>query len=129
MLNIDKEKLKTDFKTKDYNSFFKQAYDITDYVCSRNYNIRDPEVRMDYVQDCLANLQLKINQGKVQEDNNLFSFIIQNSSFRILEILRKERKRNNKVKFVSYDLLDDLHNVVDFKSRSVEENEDTVWNI
>jgi hypothetical protein len=126
MLNIDKEKLKTDFKTKDYNSFFKQAYDITDYVCSRTYNIRDPDTRMDYVQDCLANLQLKINQGKVQEDNNLFSFIIQNSNFRILEILRKERKRNTKVKFVSYDTLDDFHNIIDFSKQDVEGNEDFV---
>lgn len=116
MLKIDKERLKLDFKAKNYNSFFKQAYDITDYVCSRTYNIRDPDTRQDYVQDCLANLQLKINQGKVQEDNNLFSFIIQNSNFRILEILRKERHRNNKVKFISYDMLDDLHNVIDFNN-------------
>jgi hypothetical protein len=123
MLRIDKEKIKMDFKTKNYNSFFKQAYEITDYVCSRVYNIRDPDTRADYVQDCLANLQLKINQGKIQENNNLFSFVISNSNFRILEILRKERNRNNKVKFISYDLLDDLHNVIDFNKQTVEVEE------
>jgi DNA-directed RNA polymerase specialized sigma24 family protein len=116
-LCINKEKLKTDFKTRNYNSFFKQAYDIT-------YNIRDPDLRADYVQDCLANLQLKINQGKIQEDNNLFSFIMANSNFRILEILRKERNRNTKVKFISYDMLDDLHNVIDFNKQEIMEEEE-----
>jgi hypothetical protein len=116
MLKVDKEQLKRDFNSKNYNAFFKQAYYITDFVCGKTYNIRDPDIRADYVQECITNLHCKIIQGKVDGSKNLFSFIIQNSNYRILEIMRKERKRNKKVKMISYNILDDLHNVIDFEA-------------
>ena len=105
MLNIDKEQLKQKFKLRDWDFVFNAAYQITDFILVQTYKITDGEIRQDIIQECCENLYKKILQNKVQENNNLFSFIWQNSDFRIREILRKERKRKTIASFVSYDTL------------------------
>lgn len=105
MLNINKEELIQKFKKRDWEYVFNAAYRITDYILVQNFKITDADVRQDLVQECCENFYKKILSNKVQEDNNLFSFIWQNSTFRILEILRKERKRKAIASFVSYDTL------------------------
>jgi DNA-directed RNA polymerase specialized sigma24 family protein len=105
MLNIDKKELTQKFKEKDWKYVFDAAYKITDFILIQSFKINNSEVRQDIAQECCENFYKKILQNKVQEDNNIFSFIWQNSKFRILEILRKERKRKDIVNFVSYDNL------------------------
>jgi len=103
MLSINKDELIQKFKLKDWDYVFKATYEITDYILIQNFRILDNDIRQDMVQECCENLYKKILQNKVKEDSNLFSFIWQNSTFRILEILRKEKKRKSIAFFVSYD--------------------------
>ena len=45
----------------------------------------------------------KIEQGKVDGSKNLMSFVWQNSTYRILEMFRKENNRNRIARFISYE--------------------------
>jgi DNA-directed RNA polymerase specialized sigma24 family protein len=103
MLDVDKEKLNKSFNEGDMTYFFSEAHRITDFVLSRNYKVFDEEKREDMTQECLMNLWKKIQQGKVDGSKNLMSFIWQNSTYRILEIFRKENNRNRIAKFISLD--------------------------
>lgn len=100
-MNIDKEKLSRKFKNKDWNYVFKDALKITEFLLITKFKIYDLEIRNDYNQECAENLLKKIKQGKCDPDKNLFAFIWKNSTYRILEILRKNRNRKRIVKFVS----------------------------
>lgn len=102
-MEIDKEKLNKYFLEGDMDSFFKEAGKISSFLISQHFNIYDKDVAEDMKQECLENLWKKIKQGKVDGTKNLFAFIWKNSSFRILEILRKENKRRNKIQFIEYD--------------------------
>ena len=118
-MNIDKEKIKVAFKEKDYDYLFEQAREITDFLLVQKFKITDDEERKDWSSECLANLWLKITQNKVKEDQNIFSFIWQNSTFRILEMLRRKTSREKKIKFISYDSVIgdlDFKNYVDFQA-------------
>jgi len=103
MLDIDKIELNQKYNEGDMNYFFDKANKITDFLLSRNYKIIDPEKRADMAQECMLNLWKKIEQGKVDGSKNLMSFVWQNSTFRILEIFRKENNRNRIAQFVSLD--------------------------
>jgi DNA-directed RNA polymerase specialized sigma24 family protein len=103
MLKVNKIDLNKEYNKGDMNYFFKEAEKITDFILSRNYNVYDPEKRADMTQECLLNLWKKIEQGKVDGSKNLMSFVWKNSTYRILEMFRKENNRNRIVKFVSYD--------------------------
>lgn len=103
MLNIDKEKLNERYNAGDMTYFFSEANRIADYVLSANYKVFDDDKRADMTQECMENLWKKVEQGKVDGSKNLMSFIWQNSTFRILEIFRKENNRNRIAKFVSLD--------------------------
>lgn len=116
VLNVDKEELKERFKQKDWDYVFNQAYSISDYIISKKFKIIDPDIKDDIKQECVENLYKKIQQNKVDADRNVFSFIWQNSNFRILEILRKNGHRKKIAQFMSFDN-------ADFKA--YEENGDT----
>lgn len=103
MLDINKTELNEKYNKGDMNYFFKEADRITDFILSRNYKVFDPEKRADMTQECMLNLWKKIEEGKVDGSKNLMSFIWQNSTFRILEIFRKENNRNRIAQFVSLD--------------------------
>jgi len=103
MLDIDKNELNQKYNEGDMNFFFEKADRITDFILSRNYKVFDSEKRADMTQECMLNLWKKIEQGKVDGSKNLMSFIWQNSTFRILEIFRKENNRNRIAQFVSLD--------------------------
>lgn len=102
-MDIDKEKLNESFLEGDMESFFKEAAKISSFLIVNNFKIYDRDRIEDMTQECLENLWKKIQQGKVDGTRNLFAFIWRNSSFRILEILRKENNRNKKVQFYEYD--------------------------
>jgi DNA-directed RNA polymerase specialized sigma24 family protein len=105
-LDIDRVELSKRFKEKDWNYVFSEAYRISGFLLSNKYKIFDSEEADDMKQECVLNLLKKIEDEKVDPDRNLFSFIWQNSNYRILEILRKERNRKNIASFVSFDLAD-----------------------
>lgn len=105
-MNVNKEKLKEAFKNGDWDEVFKCANIIADFLCSKHFKIYNLDDREDIVQECLLNFHKKIIEGKVDENNNIFSFIWANSRFRILEILRKDRKRKEKASFISFDNLE-----------------------
>lgn len=106
MLDINKEELKERFQKEDWNYVFDKVYRISDFIISRNFKIRDLDRAEDMKQECAENFLKKINQGKVDGTNNVFSFIWKNSTYRILEILRKENNRNRIARFLPYDLVD-----------------------
>jgi len=60
LLEIDKEKLNLKYNSGDMEYFFIEANKITDYVLSRNFNVRDEDKRADMVQECLLNLWKKV---------------------------------------------------------------------
>ena len=111
--------MKVAFKEKDYEYLFKQAREITDFLLVQKFKIEDSDERNDWSAECIANLWLKIKQNKVKEDQNIFSFIWQNSTFRILEMIRKKTSREKKIRFVSYDSVYkdmDYSNYVDYQA-------------
>ena len=103
MLDIDRQELQIKFQLEDWDYVFDKVYKISDFLISSKFKIKDKEVVNDIKQECAINFYKKILDNKVRPDKNLFSFIWQNSTFRILEILRKERKRNEIARFVSYE--------------------------
>ena len=104
-MNINKNQLMKEFKVKNYGYVFKDAYQIAEFLISEKYKINDKDQSEEMIQDCLESLWDKILKGKVKEDKNLFAFIWTNTNFKILDILKKERRRNKIAKFVSYELL------------------------
>ena len=102
-MDINKEKLSERFKEEDWNYVFKEAMKIADFVVSGTFKIYNKDVKEDMIQECLLNFYKKILQNKVDPNKNLFAFIWKNSRFRVLEMLRKQRKRNDIVHFFSYD--------------------------
>ncbi len=105
-MDIDKEKLIELYAKGDMNSFFKEAEKISSFLIMHQFKIYDKDVIEDMTQECLENLWKKIVQGKVDGSKNLFAFVWRNSSFRILEILRKENNRRKKAQFFEYDEID-----------------------
>ena len=103
MLDIDKDELNKKYNEGDMDYFFDKANRITDFLLSRNYKVFDPEKRADMAQECMLNLWKKVEEGKVDGSKNLMSFVWQNSTYRILEIFRKENNRNRIAQFVSLD--------------------------
>ncbi|RLD64550.1 MAG: hypothetical protein DRJ01_00520 [Bacteroidetes bacterium] len=103
MLDINKDILNEKYNEGDMEYFFDKASKIADFVLTKTYKVYDTEKRADMVQECLENLWKKVQQGKVDGSKNLMSFVWQNSTFRIKEILRKEKNRNRIAPFISYD--------------------------
>lgn len=105
-MDIDKDKMALKFSEGDMEYFFREAEKISSFLIVNNFKIYNREVAEDMKQECLENLWKKVSQGKVRKNNNLFAFVWKNSTFRILEILRKEKNRKNKVQFFEYDELE-----------------------
>jgi len=106
MLDIDKEELRLRFVKEDWEYVFDKVYRISEFILMRNYKIYNPEIVEDMKQECAENFLKKITQGKVDGTKNIFSFIWKNSTFRILEILRKEGNRRKIAYFLPYDAVD-----------------------
>ena len=123
MLDIDKDKLKEKFKEGDWEYVFDKVYRISGFIISRNFRIYDPDKADDMKQECAENFFKKIEKNKVNPEQNIFSFIWKNSTFRILEILRKENNRKRIANFISFDLADfEVYKDDSITMRYVEEN-------
>ena len=106
MLDIDKEELKNRFVKSDWEYVFDKVYKISEFILIKHYNIYNHDILEDMKQECAENFYKKIEQGKVDGTRNIFSFIWKNSTFRILEILRKEGNRKKIAYFMPFDLVD-----------------------
>jgi DNA-directed RNA polymerase specialized sigma24 family protein len=102
-MDVNKELLKESFLKKDFNTFFKEARTIADFVAVRKFGIFNDEERHDINQECLENLWIKITANKVDSTKDLFAFIWKNSEFKIMEIKRKENRREKIAPMYSYD--------------------------
>ena len=102
-MDIDKEKLQYYYVSGQMDDFFREADRISSYLIYSFFKIYNKDVAEDLRQECLENLWKKITQNKVDPTKNLFAFIWKNSYWRVMEILRKEGKRKNKVQFCEYD--------------------------
>ena len=102
-MDVNKELLKESFLKKDFNTFFKEARTIADFVAVRKFGIFNDEERYDINQECLENLWIKITANKVDSTKDLFAFIWKNSEFKIMEIKRKENRREKIAPMYSYD--------------------------
>lgn len=107
-MEIDKIKLQEYYKQGDFENFFKEAKVITDFILIRTFKVFDHDRREEMSQECLENLWKKVIQNKIDPDKNLMSFIWTNSKNRVLEIFRKQRRRDSIAKFVSYEYSDFL---------------------
>lgn len=115
-MDINRELLTEKFNEGDFNTFFKEAMKIADFVIADQFKIYDIHIKQDMLQECMENLWKKIQQGKVDPTKNLFAFIWRNSQFRILEILRKEKRRKEIVHFTAYDDIDGETDYFDYIS-------------
>ena len=106
MLNVNKEELKNKFIEEDWDYVFDKAEKISDFIISRRFKIYDLHIKEDIRQECLVNFWTKIQAGKCDPERNVFAFIWQNSTYRILEILRKENNRKRIAKFMSFEAED-----------------------
>lgn len=107
-MDIDKEKMALKFQEGDMEYFFAEAEKISSFLIVNHFKIYERERIEDMTQECLENLWKKITQGKVHAHRNLFAFVWRNSTFRILEILRKENNRKKKAQFFEYDELEGI---------------------
>lgn len=105
-MNIDKKLLINEYKNGDYNSFFKSAAEITGFIISKKYYTiaaNEDEYR-DLIQDCMVSLWEKHISNKINiEKGDLMSFIWKNSTFKIMDYLKKKKRRERIAVFVSYD--------------------------
>lgn len=102
---VEKEELKKRFLARDWNFVLDVCSRVSMYILETTYkdNNFDFETRLDIAQDCTLDLWRKIQQNKIDPENNIFSLMYKNSNFRILDYLRKERNRKSKISFCSYD--------------------------
>jgi len=105
MLDINKEELRQRFVKKDWNYVISDLYKVCDFLLSTKFNTIGLDSE-DIKQECAENFYKKVVADKVDGNKNIFSFIWQNSSFRILEIIRKHSNRYKKVQFVSLNSVD-----------------------
>ena len=102
-MDIDKDLLKKEYLSGDYNSFFKAASEITSFLLARKYHI-NPNDMEDVLQDCMVSLWEKHIDNKIDiERGNLMAFIWKNSTYKILDYEKKRKRRENIAYFVSYD--------------------------
>lgn len=120
-MEINKDILKEEYLSGDYDSFFKDAIEITSFLLARKYHI-NPEDVEDVVQDCMVSLWEKHIQNKIDVNKgNLMSFIWRNSSYKILDYEKKRRRREGIAYFVSYDEI--ITDIVAYKKDGREEYE------
>ena len=104
-MEIDKARMKDEYLSKDYDSFFKDAAEVTGYLLNKKYyNVIEPEERNDVLQDCMVSLwekhlDNKINTGK----GDLMAFVWKNSTYKILDYLKKKNRRDKIAYFFSYE--------------------------
>ena len=104
-MEIDKARMKDEYLSKDYDSFFKDAAEVTGYLLNKKYyNVIEPEERNDVLQDCMVSLWEKHLDNKINtEKGDLMAFVWKNSTYKILDYLKKKNRRDKIAYFFSYE--------------------------
>lgn len=102
-MEIDKAKMRNEYISGNYDSFFKDAAEVTGFLLNKKY-VFAPEEKEDLLQDCLASLWEKHLQNKIDvEKGDLMAFVWKNSTYKILDYLKKKKRRDNIAHFLSYE--------------------------
>lgn len=105
-MDIDKMRLKNEYLSGDFDAFFKEAMEITDYLIVRKYYTiyENPDEHADILQDCMVSLWEKHIANKIDADKgDLMAFIWKNSTYKILDYLKKKKRREGIAYFFSYE--------------------------
>lgn len=95
--------MRDEYISGDYDSFFKDAAEVTGYLLNRKY-VFEPEEKEDLLQDCLTSLWEKHLSNKIDtEKGDLMAFVWKNSTYKILDYLKKKKRREGIAYFVSYE--------------------------
>lgn len=102
-MEIDKAKMRDEYLSGDYDSFFRDAAEVTGYLLNKKY-VLAPEEKEDLLQDCLTSLWEKHLSNKINTDKgDLMSFVWKNSTYKILDYLKKKNRREKIAYFLSYE--------------------------
>lgn len=102
-MEINKARMRDEYISGDYDSFFKDAAEVTGYLLNRKY-VFEPEEKEDLLQDCLTSLWEKHLSNKIDtEKGDLMAFVWKNSTYKILDYLKKKKRREGIAYFVSYE--------------------------
>ena len=113
-MTIDKKELNEKFAENDWNYVFNKAYEISKFVIVRNFNILDGDSKEELAQRCVTDLWEKIIKNKHKKyKKNMFSFIYNNSNFKVKDILKSVNNRNKIAQFVT------LEENMDFKDKRI----------
>lgn len=104
-MQIDKARMKDEYLSGDYDSFFKDAAEVTGYLLNKKYYTTiTPDERNDVMQDCLTSLWEKHLSNKIDASKgDLMAFVWRNSTYKILDYLKKKRRREKIAYFFSYE--------------------------
>ena len=104
-MEIDKARMKDEYLSGDYDSFFKDAAEVTGYLLNKKYYTSiEPEERNDVLQDCMVSLWEKHLDNKINTDKgDLMAFVWKNSTYKILDYLKKKNRREKIAYFFSYE--------------------------
>ena len=102
-MEIDKARMKSEYISGDYDSFFKDAAEVTGYLLNKKY-VLEPEEKADLLQDCMVSLWEKHLSNKINVDKgDLMAFVWKKSTYKILDYLKKKKRRENIAYFLSYE--------------------------
>ena len=95
--------MKDEYLSGNYDSFFKDAAEVTGYLLNKKY-VFEPEEKADLLQDCMVSLWEKHLDHKIDtEKGDIMAFVWKNSTYKILDYLKKKKRRENIAYFFSYE--------------------------
>ena len=102
-MEIDKARMKDEYIAGNYDSFFKDAAEVTGYLLNKKY-VLEPEEKADLLQDCMVSLWEKHLDNKIDtEKGDIMAFVWKNSTYKILDYLKKKNRREKIAYFFSYE--------------------------
>ena len=104
-MTIDKQELNEKFLIdNDWEYVFSKAYEISKFVIGRHFKILDEDSKEELAQRCVIDLWEKILSKKHEKyKKNIFSFIYNNSNFKVKDILKSVNSRNKIAQFVTLE--------------------------
>lgn len=102
-MEINKARMKDEYLSGNYDSFFKDAAEVTGYLLNKKYAF-EPDEKADLLQDCMVSLWEKHLDNKIDtEKGDIMAFVWKNSTYKILDYLKKKKRRENIAYFCSYE--------------------------
>lgn len=101
---IDKKDFDLQFHKKDYNNICKYFYKIA-HIVANNYMFKDQDKKENMIQDSVYIAYKRINGFDVKRGKPAFSYFYKVIDNNFKDILRKERRRENIARIVSYEVV------------------------